>query len=249
MKILLPISNRFDLVVSALAAAMLHAGILGLGISYARSPTPLIQQTHRCESVSFLPAQKVKRELVNPMNRERVEDPLDRALLPERLQVHESIARASHRYVLPSKKEFSLNHRTHQEERAREKTPTHKKEKHLKPEERELKTPGQRDLAISRSAAPAVKKGFTFTYPRFAQERGYEGRVQLRITVSPEGRALEVEILKSSGYAILDRSARTQVEKIRYLPALDRSGDPIESKVVQTVGFYLKDAHGGFDAF
>lgn len=56
-------------------------------------------------------------------------------------------------------------------------------------------------------------------YPREARKRGYEGEVILRVEVLTNGRVGAIEIRRSSGYEILDRSAMETIKKWRFLPA------------------------------
>lgn len=57
------------------------------------------------------------------------------------------------------------------------------------------------------------------SYPPLSQRFGEEGKVLLRVLVSPVGEALTVELLTSSGYPRLDAAARKMVAKWRFIPA------------------------------
>ena len=57
------------------------------------------------------------------------------------------------------------------------------------------------------------------SYPPLSQRFGEEGKVLLRVLVSPVGEALAVELLTSSGYPRLDAAARKMVAKWRFIPA------------------------------
>ena len=57
-------------------------------------------------------------------------------------------------------------------------------------------------------------------YPPSAVLRGEQGGVELLIHVGPDGRAQSVDVLRSSGYAALDRAARQAVLTWHFLPAL-----------------------------
>lgn len=57
------------------------------------------------------------------------------------------------------------------------------------------------------------------SYPPLSQRFGEEGKVLLRVLVSPAGEALDVELLTSSGYPRLDAAARKMVAKWRFIPA------------------------------
>jgi len=55
-------------------------------------------------------------------------------------------------------------------------------------------------------------------YPDIARKMGWEGDVLLTFTVCKNGKIEEIEISKSSGYKILDKSAVRVIEKISPLP-------------------------------
>ena len=56
-------------------------------------------------------------------------------------------------------------------------------------------------------------------YPSMAKRYGEQGTVMLRVFVKADGTAGQVEITSSSGYPILDESARTTIQRWRFHPA------------------------------
>jgi protein TonB len=76
-------------------------------------------------------------------------------------------------------------------------------------------------------------------YPRLAKRRGYEGVVILEILVSQEGEVLEVRVLKTSGYSILDEEAKKAVEKYRF-KAGKKDGVDTDMWVNIPIRFHLK---------
>lgn len=56
-------------------------------------------------------------------------------------------------------------------------------------------------------------------YPHEARRKGYEGEVILRVEVLTDGRVGGIEVKRSSGYEILDRSALQAVKQWRFIPA------------------------------
>ena len=56
-------------------------------------------------------------------------------------------------------------------------------------------------------------------YPGLSRRLGEHGRVLLRVFVSPDGHAAQVEIRESSGYERLDKVARDTVQRWRFVPA------------------------------
>lgn len=55
------------------------------------------------------------------------------------------------------------------------------------------------------------------TYPPLARERGWQGTVLLGLHVESNGRLGNVRLERSSGYAVLDRSALNSVNRLGYL--------------------------------
>ena len=76
-------------------------------------------------------------------------------------------------------------------------------------------------------------------YPAFSRRNGEEGKVFLRVRVSADGSALELEIKQSSGFPRLDGAARDAVAKWRFIPAR-RGDEAIESWVTVPVVFALE---------
>lgn len=56
-------------------------------------------------------------------------------------------------------------------------------------------------------------------YPQEARKKRYEGEVILRVEVLQNGRVGQVDVKKSSGYDLLDRSALKAVKKWKFVPA------------------------------
>ena len=56
-------------------------------------------------------------------------------------------------------------------------------------------------------------------YPEEARKKGYDGEVMLRVEVLPNGQVGQIELQRSSGYDLLDRSALGAVRQWRFLPA------------------------------
>jgi periplasmic protein TonB len=75
-------------------------------------------------------------------------------------------------------------------------------------------------------------------YPTTARQMGYQGIVLLNVEVLAEGRAGEVLIKTSSGYAILDKAALQTVKTWRFSPAR-RFGEAITMWFLVPVRFTL----------
>lgn len=77
-------------------------------------------------------------------------------------------------------------------------------------------------------------------YPRLSRVNEEEGRVVLRVLVKADGTAGEVEILASSGYRLLDESARTTVQTWRFKPATI-DGKPVAEWYQVPIPFKLQN--------
>lgn len=77
-------------------------------------------------------------------------------------------------------------------------------------------------------------------YPYFARERGWEGRVVLRVAVDSAGSPGDVAIGRSSGRDMLDRAAMAAVRKWRFRPA-SRAGRPVAGVVEVPISFRLRN--------
>jgi protein TonB len=76
-------------------------------------------------------------------------------------------------------------------------------------------------------------------YPLASRRLREEGRVELRVRVSTDGAALDVELRQSSGSSRLDAAARDAVAKWRFVPAR-RGDETIESWVGVPIVFKLE---------
>ncbi len=78
------------------------------------------------------------------------------------------------------------------------------------------------------------------TYPPLAVNRGWEGKVLLRVNVSAEGLSLSVTVHQSSGHDSLDDAAIEAVEKWKYIPA--KKGDKaVPCTVIVPINFTLNN--------
>ena len=75
-------------------------------------------------------------------------------------------------------------------------------------------------------------------YPEEAAANDQHGTVVVLIHVSPAGTAAGVDLVRSSGYVLLDRSASEAVRHWRFLPAV-KDGQPVASDM--TMGFIFDD--------
>lgn len=78
-------------------------------------------------------------------------------------------------------------------------------------------------------------------YPAAARRRGMEGSVLLSVKISLAGVVEHIDVIKSSGYKILDRAAVNSVLKWRFNPA--RNGDKTVDSILEIpIRFRLKSS-------
>jgi protein TonB len=93
--------------------------------------------------------------------------------------------------------------------------------------------------AVILNARPLYRRNPPPRYPRLARKRKYQGVVILEVFVTRDGRVGDAKVYKSSGYAILDKSALKSVKKWEFEPG--RRGDSkMEMWVRVPVRFQLK---------
>ena len=107
------------------------------------------------------------------------------------------------------------------------------------------KVPGQSQTTFySVASAEIAAKAGRFqneapVYPALALERGQEGLVLLRVKVDRQGKPVQVEVKKSSGYGLLDREAEKAVRKWQFEPG-HFGGRPVESEINIPIRFDLE---------
>ncbi len=102
----------------------------------------------------------------------------------------------------------------------------------------EAQMPGP-DQAEVQASVPLYHLNPPPSYPAVARRRNYQGTVRLDVLVDRQGRAAQVRLAESCGYAMLDRSAVKSVGQWRFEPAR-RFGRPIEMWVQVPVRFELR---------
>ncbi len=100
---------------------------------------------------------------------------------------------------------------------------------------------GADEAALTKANAyPLYRENVPPVYPEMARIRGYEGVVLVYAEILPDGRVGNMKIRKSSGYAILDKSAVEAVKPWKFEPA-KKSGKPLTVWVELPIKFVLHD--------
>lgn len=73
-----------------------------------------------------------------------------------------------------------------------------------------------------------VQEAIAAEYPRELRDVGIGGLVRLSLLVGRDGVPIDFRVLQGSGNAALDRAATRVMRVIRFTPATDRDGDPIQ---------------------
>lgn len=83
-------------------------------------------------------------------------------------------------------------------------------------------TPGSQTQEHAGKISAAVKKRLAayFEYPFMARLRGWEGEVLLSVRLDANGTMSNIEVTRSSGYRVLDRSALKSAKKAKGVPAV-----------------------------
>jgi protein TonB len=107
----------------------------------------------------------------------------------------------------------------------------------FKETETEGETPSGKQ--IIREARPLYRSNPPPKYPAMARRRGFQGNVVLEVLVGPVGNVIELHVLSSSGYPILDRAAKSSVKNWTFEPGM-RGQEKIEMWVRVPIRFELK---------
>jgi TonB family protein len=92
---------------------------------------------------------------------------------------------------------------------------------------------------IIREARPLYRSNPPPKYPAVARRRGFQGNVVLEVLVGPVGNVIELHVLSSSGYPILDRAAKSSVINWIFEPGM-RGQQKVEMWVRVPIRFELK---------
>jgi len=92
---------------------------------------------------------------------------------------------------------------------------------------------------IIREARPLYRSNPPPKYPAVARRRGFQGNVVLEVLVSRIGNVIDLHVLSSSGYPILDRAAKSSVKHWTFEPGM-RGQKKVKMWVRVPIRFELK---------
>lgn len=90
-----------------------------------------------------------------------------------------------------------------------------------------------------REARPLYRSNPPPKYPVVARRKGFQGNVVLEVLVGQIGNVIDLRVLSSSGYPILDRAAETAVKNWTFEPGM-RGQEKVEMWVRVPIRFELK---------
>jgi protein TonB len=96
------------------------------------------------------------------------------------------------------------------------------------------------DLREYRLALAVAARRFK-RYPTLARERGWEGRVEVAVTVSPWQRGPQSSLVHSSGHAALDEQALSMIAQASATTMLPESLKGRDFRVLLPIEFTLDD--------
>ena len=92
---------------------------------------------------------------------------------------------------------------------------------------------------IIRMAIPLYRSNPPPKYPVLARRRGFQGNVVLEVLVGRFGNVIDLRVLSSSGYPILDRAAKSSVKHWTFEPGM-RGQEKVKMWVRVPIRFELK---------
>ena len=93
--------------------------------------------------------------------------------------------------------------------------------------------------APSALTVPRYGRNRELVYPAMAREKGWQGTTLLKVQVLKNGFVGSLEVLRSSGFSILDQSALKGVKEWKFIAA-QKDGQPAETFVQIPVTFKLE---------
>jgi protein TonB len=209
----------------ALAASfMLHA-LVAAWMLYRPAPVEILPQQMVAVTIIAAPvaepAQSRPRPQPEEMPQERVKDNVPEAEKPVRNEQAEVVLKQEKVKPQPKKKPRELAALA----------PSAGNTVAAKPSMQLATTTPQFDTAYLNNPAPA--------YPPQARRRGMQGSVLLGVLVTQEGAAKSVTVEESSGFALLDASAREAVSRWKFVPAR-RGREAVEARVMVPIDFKLQ---------
>jgi TonB family protein len=95
---------------------------------------------------------------------------------------------------------------------------------------------------------PVIKVQPRLIYPKVAQENAYSGTIKAYLHISSEGNVEKVNLIKSSGYELLNDATINYCKRLIFSPAL-KDGKPIKSRIQWDVQYNLSNQNEVVDNY
>jgi len=95
---------------------------------------------------------------------------------------------------------------------------------------------------------PAIKVQPRLIYPKIAQDNAYSGTIKLYLQISSEGYVEKVNLIKSSGFELLDEVTINYCKRLIFSPGL-KDGKPIKSRIQWDMRYDLSDQNETVENF
>lgn len=76
-------------------------------------------------------------------------------------------------------------------------------------------------------------------YPRWAVRQGWQGRFDIALEILKDGSVGPTQVMRSTGYSLLDQSAEKAVKKWKFHPAIE-NGQPVATCIQMPVLFQIE---------
>jgi len=236
-----------------LASGVLHAGLVGLIVGFGMGTVPPATPPMMVELVRLDVLQAVHATGAMPQTRSALDGAMSAQPAPDPQKTADQRLEAPAPPVRSARPLPPAQAVARVEKNAARPAP---EEKRLAPPEVQLQpaepaAPMTLAALTGKGMQPAIGGGFSEAvavtgnprpaYPWLARQRHIEGRVLLRVRVDADGRPAGVEVVRSSGFALLDESARTALARWTFRPA-QSEGVAVPAVVEVPIAFRLEDA-------
>ncbi len=168
----------------------------------------------------------------------QMEEKKKSALLPDEEKVSESVPEE-----IINKDDLELKAVTDQEETHYAMKPTETKQNvvipHAKKVDNNIDNTSSVENGITTNTKPEYIKNPPPVYPRLARRLSYTGKVTLKVEVKDDGSCGHIEVIRTSGYSMLDKAATNAVKEWQFVPA-KKWGKAVSSFTEIVINFQLK---------
>ncbi len=198
-------------------------------------PKPKLKPEPEPRKETVKPSPLVKKEVNQNTQMEKKKKS---ALLPDEEKVSELV-----REEIINKDDLELKAVTDPEEKHYAMNPDETKQNvaipHAKKVDNNIDNTSSVENGITTNTKPEYIKNPPPVYPRRARRLSYTGKVTLKVEVKDDGSCGHIEIIRTSGYSMLDKAATNAVKEWKFVPA-KKWGKAVSSFTEIVINFQLK---------